>query len=89
MALLLVLLPILGAVAALAIPSNRIRPLILPLTGFAHIVAVIFTMQMPEVEMFSQTLKLDPVGRVLTPAGRQAITRPNRLQLSDDKATRA
>jgi hydrogenase-4 component F len=67
MALLLVLLPILGAATALAIPSNRYRPWILPLTGFTHLLAVIYTMGLPEVEMFSQTLKLDPVGRVFLP----------------------
>ena len=64
MALLLVLLPIVGAAVALAISSNRIRPWILPLTGLSHLIAVFYVMQLPEVEMFSQTLKLDPVGRV-------------------------
>jgi hydrogenase-4 component F len=56
-----------GAAAALAISSNRYRPWILPLTGLTHLVLVIFVMQMPVVEMFSQTLKLDPVGRVFLP----------------------
>jgi hydrogenase-4 component F len=67
MALLLILLPLLGSAAALAIASNRLRPLVLPATGLAHIVAVIFAMQQPEVEMFSQALRLDPVGKVFLP----------------------
>ena len=36
-AALLLLLPVAMALAALAIPSNRLRPLVLPIGGFAHL----------------------------------------------------
>ncbi|MCE9525190.1 MAG: hypothetical protein K8R36_03955 [Planctomycetales bacterium] len=67
MALLLVLLPLLGSSVALAISSIRLRPLVLPATGLVHIVAVIVALQQPEVEMFSQALRLDPIGKVFLP----------------------
>jgi hydrogenase-4 component F len=65
MALAMILLPIVMALAAFVVPSNRIRPWILPLTAAAHLVLVIAYIIKPEVAGLGSWLALDAPGALV------------------------
>jgi hydrogenase-4 component F len=65
MALVLILFPVLMAAVAWAIPSNRWRPWVLPMTGLAHTVLVGLALTHPEWTIRSTWLVLDPPGRLV------------------------
>lgn len=64
MAELLVCVPIVWALIALAIPSNRWRPWILPLGGISHLVMTVSALQEPQLRGFYGWLNLDPLGKI-------------------------
>jgi hydrogenase-4 component F len=59
---LLVLLPLLGAIIAWLIPSNRHRPLVLPLFALAHLVLLGLALASPPPPSPGGWLRLDPLG---------------------------
>lgn len=65
MAFAMILLPIVMAFAAFAIPSNRIRPWILPLGSALHLTLVIAFLVKPEEAKPSSWLALDAPGMVV------------------------
>jgi hydrogenase-4 component F len=65
MAFALILLPVVMAGLAMAIPSNRVRPWLIPLTGLAHLILTIWTLRNPELQAPVGWLVLDPPGRLI------------------------
>lgn len=64
MAALLVCIPIAWALVAMAIPSNRWRPWVLPLGGISHLVMTVAALQEPQLRGFYGWLSLDPLGKI-------------------------
>src|ERR1051326_697707 len=65
MAWLLILVPLLFAGAAAAVPSNRWRPWLVPLGGLAHLRLVCFTLTGVPVSAFNGWLVMDPLGKLV------------------------
>lgn len=65
MALILILLPLAAAAIAFAIPSNRWRPLLLPVAGAAHLTLTVYVLQNPCDPMLGGWLLLDDLGRLM------------------------
>lgn len=64
MAVWLILVPVLCAVAAFAVPSNRWRPWLLPLGAAVHFWLVLQALGPDEVSAFQRWLVLDPLGKL-------------------------
>lgn len=60
----MIFFPLLSAGAAGLIPSNRIRPWVLPLTGSIHLFLTVLVLMKPELGFGGEWLVLDPVGRI-------------------------
>lgn len=65
MALAMILLPLLMAVFAVLIPSNRWRPWLLPLTAVAHGAMTLLALARPELDSYGSWLVLDPPGKLV------------------------
>jgi hydrogenase-4 component F len=65
MAIALVLVPLLFALGALAAPSNRFRPWLVPLGASAHLVLVVIALGEARVSGLGGWLLLDGVGRLV------------------------
>src|ERR1035437_5177862 len=65
MALLLVLVPLMAAAAAAAVPSDRWRPWLVPLGGLGHLVLVGCALAGTPVSAFNGWLSLDPLGKLV------------------------
>jgi len=65
MAYAMIFLPILMAALAAAIPSNRLRPWLLPVTGVAHLAMTIVTLMNPCLTTTAAWLVLDPLGKLI------------------------
>jgi hydrogenase-4 component F len=65
MALALVLVPLVLAAVAFAVPSERWRPWLVPLGGAAHLALVLLALGRPMVGAFDGWLLLDPLGRLV------------------------
>jgi uncharacterized membrane protein YdbT with pleckstrin-like domain len=65
MALILIFFPLLMAGLALVIPSNTLRPWLLPITAIVHLTATITAILHPEWGSHSVWLVLDPVGMII------------------------
>src|SRR5882762_3622068 len=65
MALALVLVPIAFALLALAIPSNRVRPLCVSIGGAAHLALALIALSLPRVTGLDGWLLLDGIGRLV------------------------
>jgi hydrogenase-4 component F len=65
MAYAMIFLPILMAALAAAIPSNRLRPWLLPVTGIAHLAMTIVTLMYPHLTTTAAWLVLDPLGKII------------------------
>ncbi|MFH0879288.1 MAG: proton-conducting transporter membrane subunit [Lentisphaerota bacterium] len=66
MDLALILFPLIMALVAFAIPSNRLRPWILPVTGAGHLALTLHTLIAAPVRVFcAPWLTLDPLGRLV------------------------
>jgi hydrogenase-4 component F len=64
MALALVLLPLAAALAALAVPSGRARPWLLPATAAVHLVLAVLVLRAPSEPVLGGWLLVGDVGRV-------------------------
>ena len=65
MAFVFILFPLLMAALAAALPSNRLRPWLLPVTGVGHFALTVFTLAHPELTTTAAWLVLDPPGRLI------------------------
>lgn len=65
MGLATIFIPLLGAALALLIRSNRLRPLVLPLTGVVHLAATLYAVSAPARADSAAWVALDPPGRVV------------------------
>jgi len=65
MAIALIVVPLLLALVALAIPSNRLRPWLVPLGGAAHLALVIYALTEARVSGLGGWLVLDGVARLV------------------------
>jgi len=64
MCLWLVVLPLIAAGIAAAMPGRRLRPWLLPLTGIAHLIFTVLTLQAADPH-FTQFLGLDAPGKLV------------------------
>ncbi len=64
MMLLLILLPIGLAIVALLVPSNRLRPWLVPLAGTLHLGLTAWVVSQGDQWMFGRWLALDPLSRL-------------------------
>src|SRR5262249_32838325 len=64
-ALALILVPLAAAAVALAVPSNRGRPWLLPLAALAHLLLTSRALWGPPVAVPGGWLVLDPLGKVV------------------------
>ena len=64
MILLLIILPLLGAGIAFAVPSNRQRPWLLPLTAIAHLALTAWLLPQGDQWMLGRWLAIDPLSRL-------------------------
>lgn len=65
MAFAMILLPLLMAAIAAAVPSNRWRPCLLPVTAMAHLAMTIVVLTRPSLAFSAVWLVLDPLGRIV------------------------
>ncbi len=65
MILSLILFPVAAAAAALAIPNNKIRPLLLPLSGTVHSAVTALLVMKPEYRVLNEWITLDPAGLLI------------------------
>jgi hydrogenase-4 component F len=65
MALVMILLPLLMAALAFAIPSNRLRPWALPAAGAAHLAMTVMALVKPETAAEGSWIALDPPGKLV------------------------
>lgn len=65
MAFVMILFPLMMAAVALAVPSNRLRPWLLPLTAVIYSAATGFVLTRPDLMRTTQWLILDPPGRIV------------------------
>ncbi|MEI7898801.1 MAG: proton-conducting transporter membrane subunit [bacterium] len=65
MAFALIFLPMLMAALAAVIPSNRLRPWLLPVTGITHLTLTLVTLTRPELTTSAAWLVLDPLGKLI------------------------
>ncbi len=65
MAWLLILVPLLAAAAAAAVPSDRWRPWLVPVGGLGHLVLVGYALAGVPVIAFSGWVSLDPLGKLV------------------------
>ncbi|MDO8303358.1 MAG: proton-conducting transporter membrane subunit [Sedimentisphaerales bacterium] len=65
MAYVMIFFPLMMAAIAVAVPSNRLRPWLLPLTAVAHFAAVVFVLMRPDLMVTATWLILDPPGRIV------------------------
>ncbi|MBC8452665.1 MAG: hydrogenase [Spirochaetes bacterium] len=65
MALLLIFFPLGMALLAIVIPSNHLRPWLLPVTGIVHTFGTVVVILHPELGSQSALLILDPVGIIV------------------------
>ena len=65
MAFILILIPLLMATLAATIPSNRLRPWLLPVTGGVHFALTLLTLMRSDLTVSAAWLVLDPLGKLI------------------------
>ncbi len=65
MAYAFIFFPMIMAGLALAVPSNRLRPLLLPLAATAHAAGTVFVLARGDLQYTSPWLILDPLGKII------------------------
>jgi len=66
--LLLIIIPLLGAILAALWPGNRTRPWLLPVVGFVHLVLTFWMFFDPPVVAANAWIGFDPLARAVLPA---------------------
>ena len=61
---LIIILPLLGALIAWLIPSNRLRPLVLPATAVPHLCLTLYLVAMPSTPVHGGWIWLDSLGKI-------------------------
>jgi hydrogenase-4 component F len=64
-ALAFVILPILGALAAFALPSNRMRPWVVSVTAAGHLALVIWALGQPPLVALNEWIVVDDLGKLV------------------------
>ena len=65
MAFVMIFFPLIMASIAAAVPSNRLRPWLLPLTAVVYMAMVLFVLMRPDLMYTAKWLVLDPPGRIV------------------------
>src|SRR5436305_1288476 len=65
MPIVLIAIPLIAAAIAAVVPSNRLRPWVLPPAGVAHVVASFYAVWGHQPESITRWLALDPPGRLV------------------------
>lgn len=65
MAFLFIFIPLLLAALAAVLPSDRVRPWLLPLAGCTHFALTLFACAHPELRTSAEWLVLDPLGALI------------------------
>ncbi len=65
MVFILIFFPLAMAILSIVIPSNKVRPWLLPFTALVHIVTAIFVLINPQWESTTSWLKFDPVSSII------------------------
>ncbi len=65
MAFVMILFPLMMAGVALTVPSNRLRPWLLPLTAVVYSAMTVFVLMRPDLMITDRWLILDPPGRIV------------------------
>lgn len=65
MAYIMILFPLLLAAIAAILPSERIRPWLLPITGFIHLCLTAVVLSRPDLTITNEWLVLDPLGKIV------------------------
>lgn len=65
MAFALIFFPLMMAAIALGVPSNRLRPWLLPVTAVIYSATTVFVLTRPDLMMTNEWLILDPPGRLI------------------------
>jgi len=65
MAFVMMLFPLIMAIVAAAVPSNRYRPLLLPFTALIYLVMTGFVLAKPELSITSRWLLIDPPSKIV------------------------
>ena len=65
MAFVMIFFPLVMAALAMAVPSNRLRPWLLPLTAVAYMATTMFVLTRPDLMVTGKWLILDPPARVV------------------------
>lgn len=65
MAWVMICFPLMMAALTAAIPSNRLRPWLLPVTAVVHLAMVVFVLSRPDLMTAAAWLVLDPPGRIV------------------------
>ncbi len=65
MAFALIFFPLLLAALAAAVPSNRLRPWLLPVAGLGHLALTVYTLLDPARCVSAAWLVLDPLGKLI------------------------
>ena len=65
MAFVMIFFPLIMATVALAVPSNRLRPWLLPLTAVIYSAVTVFVLMRPDLMVTDKWLILDPPGRIV------------------------
>lgn len=64
MAFVMIFFPLLAAAVAVLIPSDRLRPWLLPVTGVAHLAMTVLVLARPDLTISAPWLVLDPLGKI-------------------------
>ena len=64
MLLALIILPLAAAAVAFAVPSNRLRPWLMPAAALGHSILVAFALMSPPIREPGDWLVLDPLGKI-------------------------
>jgi len=65
MAYLMIFFPLLMAGVAALVPSNRLRPFLLPLSGMIHFLLTVWVIVKPDLLTTNSWLILDPPGKII------------------------
>lgn len=65
MAFVMIFFPLMMAAIAVAVPSNRLRPWLLPITAIVHLGMTALVLSRPDLTVTTAWLILDPLGKII------------------------